>query len=464
MTAAVEKNLSGWGRYPVERCLILRPESRRELRASLSEGEGRSFIARGLGRSYGDSALNGLMTPAGAAVRSRRVVAFERLNRFLAFDPETGVLECEAGVSLEEIIRFFLPRGFFPLVTPGTRFVTVGGAIAHDVHGKNHHRDGTFSRSVLELRLLTAGGETLTCSPEQNPEAFWATVGGAGLTGLILSARLQLRRVESAYLRADFRRCAGLDAALAALQDADAKFQYSVAWVDCLARGRSLGRGVLICGNHAARGDLPKEVREPLAAPRRRGKSIPLDFPSWTLNRHSVRAFNILYYALHPDASGRLMDYESFFHPLDAISNWNRIYGSRGFVQYQAVLPPDGRAGLVELLERLSRSARASFLAVLKRSGPAGQGMLSFPREGFTLALDLPAGGGIREFLAELDRVVLKHGGRLYLAKDAVMSPEAFAEMYPRLAGFREAKARLDPAGRFSSSQARRLHIAEEKD
>lgn len=449
---AVEANTSGWGRYPVERCHVHRPEKRSDVARVLTSGEQPSYISRGLGRSYGDAALN----------QDGGVISHLRLNRFLAFHTETGVLECEAGVSLADIAQTFLPRGFFLPVTPGTKYVTVGGAIASDVHGKNHHVDGTFAEFVLDFRLQTPTGEALTCSREENSEVFWATIGGMGLTGAILSARIRLRHVESAYVRADYRKAGNVDEALSAFVQSDNSYRYSVAWIDCLASGASLGRSVLMQANDATADEVCAErsAQDPFALPKKRTITIPFYFPAGTLNRASIQVFNTLYYWKQRDAVGKLIDYESFFYPLDSVGDWNRLYGKRGFVQYQAALPVDGgREGIRALLERLSAAKRASFLAVLKRFGPANPGLLSFPFEGYTLALDLPNRDGLQRFLRELDEITLRFGGRVYLAKDAALTPETFSAMYPRADEFRRVKRELDPEGRLSSSLARRVGL-----
>jgi FAD/FMN-containing dehydrogenase len=446
---SVVRPLSGWGRFPVEECRVFRPERMAAVAEILESGGERTYIARGVGRSYGDASLN-----AGAGV-----ISFERLNRLIAFDPETGVLECEAGVTLAEILEAFLPRGFFPPVTPGTKFVTVAGAIAHDVHGKNHHKVGSFSNFVPGLRLQTPSGEILECSPEENADVFFATVGGAGLTGMIRSAKLRLVPVETAHVLVDFQKSPDLETAVAAMDESDHLYEYSVAWIDCLARGRSLGRSVLMRANPAGRSDLKTAHRTP-RAPRRGGRH-PVDFPGRVLNPWSIGAFNALFYAAHRTVPRKLADVDSFFYPLDSIRHWNRMYGGRGFVQYQVAFPPEsGREGLSKLLERVSASGRASFLGVLKRFGAASRGMLSFPMPGYTLALDIPVADGLVRFLRELDALVLDHGGRLYLAKDAATTAASFAAMYPRLREFQAVKARLDPEGKLSSSQARRLGIA----
>lgn len=447
-------SLSGWGRMHPQPCLTFRPERRRDLLSILADEEPATLIARGLGRSYGDTAVNG-----------EGVIDQTRLDRAIAFDPETGVLECEAGMSLADVVDTYLPRGFFLPVTPGTKFVTVGGAIANDVHGKNHHCDGTFSRFVLEFDLLTASGEILRCSPAQNADVFWATVGGIGLTGILLSAKIQLRRVESAYILTDYRRCANLETALSAMAEHDGEYPYSVAWVDCLASGKDLGRSVLMYGKHATPGQLPAVLAaDPYRVPRKRGIPVPFDFPEFALNPLSIKAFNTVFYGKHADARDIVVDYDKYFYPLDGLLHWNRMYGKRGFAQYQVALPPEQVAGLIKLLERLSAARRASFLAVLKTFGGEGEGLLSFPKRGYTLALDIPNHGQLAPFLAELDRIVLDHGGRLYLAKDATTSPEALAQMYPRLDAFRAVKERLDPQERFASAMSRRLGLTRGKE
>ena len=452
--AYATRTLCGWGRLNPAACRVYRPEGRAALGGILAADTGGGCIARGLGRSYGDPAVN----------EDGGVIDMARLDRMIAFDAETGVLECEGGVSLEDILDVFLPRGFFPPVTPGTKFVTVGGAIANDIHGKNHHRDGTFTQHVLDLELLTPRGEVLHCSPEENADIFWATAGGVGLTGIIVSARIRLQPVETAYMKVDYQRAPDLDSVLAAMTESDDQYQYSVAWLDALASGKHLGRAVLMRGNHATRAELPAGIAEPLAPARVRSvKTIPFDLPGFVLNPLSVKVFNTLFYAKHRDAQDRIVGYDPYFYPLDGIGHWNRMYGKRGFVQYQALLPMDGAEGLRQILERLAASRRASFLAVLKCFGEGNPGPLSYPFAGYTLALDLPMRRGLPELLRELDAMLLEHGGRLYLGKDAVTQAETIAAMYPELERFREIQARLDPEGRMASSMARRLGLIAER-
>jgi FAD/FMN-containing dehydrogenase len=436
----------------MESCQVFRPERRTAVAETLAAKAAPTFIARGLGRSYGDAALN----------RDGGVIVHDRLDRMLAFDALTGALSCEAGVSFADIVRWLVPRGWFPPVTPGTKFVTLGGAIAADVHGKNHHRHGTISAFVDELTLLTAEGETLRCSRGENADVFWATVGGMGLTGMILTVRLRLRAVESSWLRVDYRKARNLEEALAVFAKSDQAVPYSVAWIDCLARGGSMGRAVIIHGDHASAADVRAAGHEPYPPPRGARVTVPIAVPGVLLTPHTMRLFNATYYAAHRDRPRRLEPADGFFYPLDGVGHWNRLYGRAGFVQYQVVLPhEDGWQGLAKLLQRISASGRASFLAVLKRLGPAGEGLLSFPREGYTLALDLPVRPGLTDLLRALDTIVLDHGGRLYLAKDATTTAEAVRLMYPRLDEFRAVKARLDPRGVISSSLARRLRLLE---
>ena len=441
------KRIAGWGRVPVEECVLFRPEKQHE-HVEIVKNEP-TLLARGLGRAYGDAALNPHAT-----------VLQERLNRFLSFDEETGVLECEGGVSFTDIIDLFRSRGWFLPVTPGTKYVTVGGAIACDIHGKNHHVAGAFSEFVLSFDLLTASGDVLLCSREENAEAFWATVGGLGLTGIILRARFRLKRISSAYVAVEYQRVNNLDSALESFQD-DAAYEYSVAWIDCLATGSALGRAVLMRGNHARPEQLatPQARANPLHLPDKKPKGVPLDFPDFVLNPFSIKAFNAAYFATHATKNAAV-DFNTFFYPLDAVENWNRIYGARGFIQYQVALPYEtSREALVQLLEKISGSGHASFLAVLKTFGKAGPAPLSFPFAGHTLALDIPWTPELPAFVAELDAITLRHKGRVYLAKDALLSAESFRAMYPRFEEWRAIKNKLDPEEKFASALSKRLRI-----
>ena len=449
---SVALHLAGWGRFGSETSAAYRPESWPSLAAVMESAPEMTVLPRGLGRSYGDSALNG-----GGAV-----ILTERLGRILDLDTDHHSVTCEGGTSLARLLSFLVPRGFFLPVVPGTRFVTVGGALAADVHGKNHHVDGTIGRHVEELTLLTSSGEVLRCSPAENAEAFDATIGGMGLTGVILSARLGILPVETPLVRVVKRRARNLDELLACLEEEERLSRYSVAWIDGLARGPSLGRGVLIRGDHVPLAEMPRGQSPRGALSEGIGPAIPVDAPPFVLGPLSISAFNALYYAAGRDGTS-LSGFGSFFFPLDAVGAWNRLYGRRGFVQYQALLPREAAAeGCRRLLEEISRERAASFLAVLKTTGPAGRGLLSFPRPGVTLGLDIPnIGERLRPLARRLDEILLRLGGRLYLAKDALTDAATFAAMYPRLAEFRAARNRLDPRGRFSSAQARRLGLVE---
>lgn len=439
--------VSNWGNYPVVDAEMRgydTSESARELVASWP-----SLIARGLGRSYGDASL------------SPRIASTLRHNKLLAFDEETGDLRCQGGVSLEEILEVFVPRGWFPPVTPGTRYVTVGGAIAADVHGKNHHCRGSFRRHVSALEVLVADGRIVACGPNREQDLFDATCGGMGLTGIILSATFRLQRIETAYIRQEVLPARDLDHIMQRFEESR-DWTYSVAWIDCLARGDKLGRSLLIRGEHALPQDLDTAPRgaAPLQPPPGRRAAVPIPLPGMTLNRFSVGAFNALYYRWHGLGGGhRIVPYGPFFYPLDAIGHWNRIYGRHGFIQYQCVLPlAFSREGLAAILERIGKRGWGSFLAVLKLFGPQ-EGLMSFPLEGYTLALDFPLRDGLLPFLDELDELVEAAGGRLYLAKDARMKSPLLASGYPHRDRFLEIVRIWNPDGRFRSMLSDRLDL-----
>ena len=445
--AAPARPLSGWGRYPVAACRTVTPATRADA-ADVPADRSTPLIARGNGRSYGDASLG-----SGLTLETRKT------DRVLAFSPDTGVLRCEGGLMLADLIESFVPRGFFVPVTPGTQFVTIGGMIAADVHGKNHHGAGSFCDHVDSLELSLGDGRVVTCSSSVNPDLFAATCGGMGLTGIILSASIRLQRIGSAYLHQSTQRARSLDEAMAILEGAQGA-TYAVAWIDCLASGPSLGRSAVFIGEHAAASDLPRPAREaPLVRPRRPTRRIPWDLPRFALNTLSVRLFNEVYYRAQAPRIA-LVDLESYFYPLDAVLEWNRIYGRRGFVQYQCVLPPEAsRAGLTALLTEISRRGTASFLAVLKAMGRQSFGLLSFPMPGYTLALDLPTSASTFALMADLDAIVLAHGGRLYLAKDARMSPGLLEAGYPGLEAFRRVRQAWGLTDRFRSLQSDRLSL-----
>ena len=434
------ETIAGWGRHPVCRAPVARPERLRLPRAG-------RVLPRGLGRSYGDAAV-----PASA---QSLVLETVRADRILAFEPSTGALTCEAGLSLAEILRVFVPRGWFPPVSPGTKFVTVGGCVASDVHGKNHHRDGSFGGFVSRLVLETADGRLVECGPDRERELFLATVGGMGLTGLITEATIRLKPVETPWMYVETEPAAGLTEMLDRLGHAGKDWPYTVGWIDCLATGSGLGRGIVIRGRHASRGEAPAvRPRENTV------RAVPFDGPAGLLSPVLMRAFNTAYYRIQGRRTGgRLVSHDAFFYPLDSLRDWNRLYGRHGFLQYQCVVPrPAGAPVLSELLERLRRAGAASFLAVIKDFGPESDAYLSFPLEGTTLALDVPYRGPATEGLVhQLNTTVIRAGGRIYLAKDAVTRREDFERMVPRLPEWRRVRDRWDPEHRFSSALSARL-------
>lgn len=448
----VKKPMYGWGRYPVVDQKLQRPEKKSTFCHSLKTTQKGTVLARGGGRSYGDAAL----APEGT------VILTERLNRFLAFDDQTGVLRCEAGVSMREILDIFVPRGWFPAVTPGTKFVTMGGAVAFDVHGKNHVHDGAFSNHLRSFLLTLASGETVECSREKNTDLFWATIGGMGLTGFISEVEFTLRPIQTAYICSHSVKAKNLDDAIALFTQYESQYQYSAAWIDCLASGRSLGRSIITFGNHAEASELSSAQQvHPLSIQSKRPLTVPIDFPSGVLNRYTMGAFNNLYYHRQRQRSVEsVVDYNSFFYPLDAIGDWNRIYGKGGFVQHQCAIPVEtSKEALTQILQFSSQKGWGSFLAVLKRLGPQ-EGWLSFPIDGYTLALDIPVQPGLWKYLNQLDQIVVKHGGRIYLAKDARVEPDAFRQMYPSFPKWLDVKSRVDPCNQFSSSLSTRLNIS----
>lgn len=438
--------LAGWGRTAPTVATVHRVQDE-EVAARVRTAGPRGVLARGLGRAYGDAAQN-----AGGEVLLLDGQGEVRI------DDEQAVVDVGAGVSLDRLIRLLLPRGLFVPVTAGTRHVTVGGAIACDIHGKNHHVDGTFGRHVVHLDLVTADGELRRLSPREDPRLFWATVGGMGLTGVVVSARLRLKRVETSRMRVDTDRAGSLDEAVA-LMTADTS-TYSVAWIDMLARGRSLGRSVLTRGEHARRDELPRRTASPLAFDARQRLRVPRSVPGGLVNRWSVAAFNEVWFRKSPRRRrGEIQDLATFFHPLDGVGGWNALYGRSGLTQYQFVVPLAATEALREAVDRISAAGHASFLAVLKRFGPGNDGLLSFPLEGWTLALDLPVSPALAPLFDALDELVVTAGGRVYLAKDARVSAATLARMYPRLEQFRKVRHELDPDRVFCSDLARRLDL-----
>jgi FAD/FMN-containing dehydrogenase len=440
-------SLAGWGNNVRADCRLSEPELPAEVGAWL---DGAGTVARGLGRSYGDAALN----------RGGQVLGLRRLDRYLAFDEATGTLTCEAGVSLAQIIADFAPRGWFPLITPGTKYVTVGGCIANDVHGKAHHVQGCFSASVDAMTVLLASGEVVPATREQNADLFWATFGGMGLLGVVLTATLRLRRIETTYFRQKSIEVRDLAEMLAALDEQDRTFPYSVATIDVFGTGARLGRGVLTVGDHARRDELPPALA---AAPLRVSGppriTVPFELPELAVNRLSIRAANAFVQRTQARAAP-FGHYEKFFYPLDMLAHWNRGYGRRGFTQYQFVIPfSDGLARMRELLTAIITAGELPLLNVLKRFGKESGGVLSFPREGYTLAIDFPIRANTVTLLRRLDRMVLDAGGRIYLGKDAYVEADTFRAMYPALDRWLTVKAKYDPDGVFTSDLGRRVGL-----
>ncbi len=434
--------LTGWGRYPTVTSRVTAPGNvdalTKELRA---HPRSMRLIPRGAGRSYGDSAL------------AEQVISSRFLDNFIALDAENLSISCGAGVSLAEILRLCVPQGLFPPVLPGTKHVSIGGAIAADIHGKNHHVDGTFCDHIESVSLVLASGELVHCSRTENSGLFHATCGGMGLTGIIVEARLKLTKVPGISINTESMAAANLEESLALLKEHNEK-KYVVAWVDCLARGAALGRGIIHCGEHSGTGELRHRESSSIG--------VPFTTPGFLLNRATMATFNTLYFHRHSRAAGaRQQHYDKFFFPLDSIRNWNRLYGSKGFMQYQFVLPDEAAEnGLTEILEAVSRAGKGSFLAVLKRFGAANQNLLSFPRAGLTLTLDFKYETSLLPLLDELDAMVLAHGGRIYLAKDARMSEAVFKQSYPNWEAFKAIKDRVDPDGLFASMQSNRLGLS----
>ncbi|HYP77972.1 MAG TPA: FAD-binding oxidoreductase [Polyangiaceae bacterium] len=439
--------LSGWGANTRADCDLREPELEAQVRASLDP---RGTTPRGLGRSYGDAALNS----------GGRVLGMTSFNRYLSFDDESGTLTCEAGVSLEDILRDFAPRGWFPMVSPGTKFVTIGGCIANDIHGKAHHIQGSFSSCVESFTIMLASGEVLSASPRENPALFWANFGGMGLLGVILTATIRLKKIETTYFRQRSIKVNDLEGMLAAFEEYDHEFPYSVATLDVFATGARLGRGVLALGEHARLDELPSELAaDPLRVSGPPKLTVPFELPTLTLNRATIRVVNALVQQVQARGPA-FSHYEKFTYPLDVLAHWNRGYGPAGFAQYQFVIPfEEGPRRLREILSTILSSTELPFLNVLKCFGKQSEGLLSFPREGYTFAIDFPIRRRTAELLKRLDALVLNAGGRIYLGKDSFLDAATFRAMYPNLDQWLEIKAKYDPRGVFVSDLGRRVGL-----
>lgn len=447
MLPGKKQALSGWGNYPMTESFAFEPRNAAECMEVLQQD---TLVPRGLGRSYADQATN----------EQHYVAVCTKMNYFMAWDEANGILECQSGTSLEEIINTFGPKGWLPMICPGTKFVTIGGAIANDIHGKAHHIDGSFVNCVLSFTIMLADGRILNASRTENEDLFWANFGGLGLLGVILTAKIKLRKIETTYFRQKSMVIKDLDHMLEAVTKYDETFNYSVAWIDALATGKKLGSGVLTLGNAAKLNELPEKLKaDPLKLHATSKLFVPFFLPSFVLNGLTVRMMNKVI-AFVQNSPKDFVHYEKFFFPLDAINNWNRGYGKRGFIQYQFVIPEaNGRQNLKEILELIAASGCRPFLNVFKKMGE-GQGILSFPFKGYTLAIDFPVSKELHAFTPKLDEKVLSAGGRLYLGKDGMLTAAMFRAMYPQYEQWLAVKRKYDPHDRFSSNIGRRLQLS----
>ncbi|MEX2230983.1 MAG: FAD-binding oxidoreductase [Cyclobacteriaceae bacterium] len=437
----MKKLITNWNNYPVVEASEISFDYEKEIALKLAQ----SSIPHGNGRCYGDASL------------SSDVVNTLRYDKVLAFDEVNGIITCQSGILLSDLLQIIVPRGWFLPVTPGTKFITVGGAVASDVHGKNHHIDGSFSRHIVSMSVLTGTGETFVCNATNHSDLFWATCGGMGLTGIILEVKFRLKRISTAYIRQKQIKARNLDEIMGLFAE-NSGSTYSVAWIDCLKSGKNFGRSILILGEHAT---VDQVKTDRILLPKEKSLvTVPFYFPSFVLNGFSVRIFNALYYAKnYKKTMDSVVHYDGFYYPLDSILSWNKIYGKKGFVQYQFVLPFDSsRDGLIDILARINRQGAGSFLAVLKLFGDQDN-LISFPMKGYTLALDFPIRSGLFEFLDELDKIVADYGGRIYLSKDARMKKEIFWKTYPHVHEFREVLKKYDPENRFVSRLSQRLTL-----
>lgn len=446
MATKQKEKLAGWGNFPVTASYNFYPSTEKEVLKTVKQG---NLVPRGLGRSYGDQAIN----------ENGRVAICTHLNHFLEWNENEGILECEAGVSLEEIINVFGPKGWLPMICPGTKFVTIGGAIANDIHGKAHHVDGSFFNCVISFTVMLASGEVVTASRTEHADLFEASFGGLGLLGVILTAKIRLRKIETTYFKQKSIKVKNLEEMLKALEEYS-HFNYSVAWVDPLAKGSKLGSGVLTVGNAAGLNDLPASLRkEPLKLHKKSKITVPFFLPGFLLNSITVRMLNRVI-AFVQNSPKEFIHYEKFFFPLDMINNWNKGYGKRGFIQYQFVIPPgqEGAENVRKIIQMIASSGCTPFLNVFKKMGQ-GQGILSFPFEGYTLAIDFPVTKNLHAFTKKMDAEVLKAGGRIYLGKDSMLDKEMFQAMYPQYGQWLSIKRKYDPENVFTSDIGRRLGL-----
>ncbi|MEC5158269.1 FAD-binding oxidoreductase [Chryseobacterium sp. MP_3.2] len=404
-----KQTVTNWGNFPVVVKEMKSEDSLDKIKKFVKNRN--EVIARGNGRCYGDASL------------SENIFSTKRLNKFISFDRLNGILECESGVLLSEILKVIVQQGYFLYVTPGTKFISVGGAIASDIHGKNHHAEGCFSEYIIEFTLLNEHGEVLKCSRSENADKFWSTIGGMGLTGIILSAKFKLKNIETAYIRQESIKAENLDEIFTLFEESE-NWTYNVAWIDCLQKGDQIGRSILMRGEHAFLHQIPAKLNDkPLRLKAKSIPTIPFYFPNFILNNLTVKLFNFFYYKKQTQKVVKnFVDYESFFYPLDIVNDWNKIYGKSGFIQYQMVIPKSrGKEGMRKILETIALSGNGSFLAVLKLFGKNNaEAYNSFPIEGYTLALDFKVNSQLKSLVEKLDQIVEEFGGRIYLTKDSM--------------------------------------------
>ncbi len=445
----MKKRIANWGNYPAIDTEESTFSTNDHLRELLKNSD--PVIARGNGRCYGDASL------------ASNTICSLKFDKVISFDAGNGIFECQSGITLDRVLEIVVPRGWFIPVSPGTKFITIGGAVASNVHGKNHHLDGNFSNHILEMDVMLGSGQLVNCSPSMCPDLFDATCGGMGLTGMITRVKFRLKKIETSYIRQKQIKAKNLEDIIQ-LFDEYRYYTYSMAWIDCLKSGNSFGRSILIVGENAKPEELNSQQKiNPLILPKRKQLAFPINLPSFVLNQYSIKAFNFLYYNKNIRREiNNTVAYEQFFYPLDTILHWNRGYGKKGFVQYQFVLPLEtSKKGLTDILNRINKKRMGSFLAVLKLFGKQ-ESLISFPMEGYTLALDFPVRKGLLEFLNELDKAVLDYGGRLYLTKDARMKAEVFWNSYPNVIKFSEIIRKYNPNFKFRSLQSDRLLLTKE--
>ncbi len=441
-----KENISGWGGYPVQEANVVYPKNVEQI---LIEMKNSDLIARGNGRSYGDSSIN-----------EKNTINMKYLNHIISFDDISGVLVVETGILLNDIIKIFLPKGWFPYVTPGSKFVTVGGLIAADVHGKNHHKEGSFRNFVEWFEIINSKGEIQKCSKSENSDLFEWTIGGMGLTGVIIRAAIKLRPIKTSWIKQKILVAKNIDQTLE-IFESNMNATYSVAWINSTAIKHNIGQSLVMLGEHASLEDLDKKnIKDPLKIKSKKNRNIPFYFPNWFLNKKLIKLFNFIYYFIGKNTSKeKLVYWDDYFYPLDTLLGWNKIYGRKGFVQYQCVIPlENSKEGLIELLKEIEKSKVSSFLSVLKRFGDQ-KSNFSFPMKGYTIALDFPVNKDTLKLLEKLDEITLKYNGRFYLAKDARMNKEIFKRSDKRIQSFITFRNNNNYKKNFESSQSSRLEL-----